>query len=620
MSKILEIIAELPIKVIEHIRSISVNGTPQEIVDKNVNITVPVKTSELTNDSNYVSSGELATAAFSGDYNDLENKPEIPSLDGYATETHVGSEIATHNSSVDSHQDIRGKISDIEDLIPTQASEANQIADKNFVNSSIATATATFRGTFNVVTELNLHYNSTHLEIANALDDLVGDYQIEADNNDYCFVQIPTADSTPTEIAKIERYKFAVDHFVFEYVLNNSGFTAAQWASISSGITSGLVTQIGTNASDILTIQGAITDLNTGLAGKVSKSGDTMTGSLLLSTVDGNKWIGAQRGSGSTLTRDCIYWSNGGGSTYFGQMNSDYTGIQTTFARMNSVSGLIMAGTRGVFENNSTAEENRLQRYDKIFTTGIISDTKTWSTDADGKYSYVISNPVTGPIPNSFITEWNTKCGLYGRQALPKAFNPTTGYFELNGLSDITYEEAIVILAESTQLTMQGTNYPNSRTNLGIQLNSASISRQWQASDSEIAYWANTTWSLGSTTSSKTFLYGCPYLRSIIYSRWSSILGNLTITSCPSLTTIEVAGTTKGPAGNLNLTGAPNLSLQSMVDLVRTSQNGANAKTYTVAGNTWTACQNDTTTYTQGGQTYTGIIAYAAAKNITITN
>ena len=38
------------------IDSISVNGGAQEIVDKNVNITIPTKTSDLTNDSNFLSS------------------------------------------------------------------------------------------------------------------------------------------------------------------------------------------------------------------------------------------------------------------------------------------------------------------------------------------------------------------------------------------------------------------------------------------------------------------------------------------------------------------------------------------------------------------------------------
>ena len=46
--------------------------------NKTINISVPTKTSDLTNDSNFVVSSSLATVATSGFYNDLDNKPYIP--------------------------------------------------------------------------------------------------------------------------------------------------------------------------------------------------------------------------------------------------------------------------------------------------------------------------------------------------------------------------------------------------------------------------------------------------------------------------------------------------------------------------------------------------------------
>ena len=45
---------------------------------KTIDIPVPTKTSDLTNDSNFVVSSSLATVATSGFYNDLDNKPYIP--------------------------------------------------------------------------------------------------------------------------------------------------------------------------------------------------------------------------------------------------------------------------------------------------------------------------------------------------------------------------------------------------------------------------------------------------------------------------------------------------------------------------------------------------------------
>ena len=128
----------------------------------------------------------------------------------------------------------------IESKIPTGASDQNQLADKEYVNNSIATATATYRGAYNLVNDLSLTVGATHEQIATALAGAIG----TADNNDYCFVQIPTSDAAPTQIASIERYKFNGTVWAYEYTLNNSGFTAAQWAALNSGITSGLVAKL----------------------------------------------------------------------------------------------------------------------------------------------------------------------------------------------------------------------------------------------------------------------------------------------------------------------------------------------------------------------------------------
>lgn len=120
--------------------------------------------------------------------------------------------------------------------------EGNEVADKFFVNSSIQTATATYQGSYNLVTDLSLTISASRADIASALGSAISG----EDNNDYAFVEIPTANDNPTEIARIERYKFNGTAWSYEYTLNNSGFTAAQWASINSGINSSLVGDIGT--------------------------------------------------------------------------------------------------------------------------------------------------------------------------------------------------------------------------------------------------------------------------------------------------------------------------------------------------------------------------------------
>ena len=128
----------------------------------------------------------------------------------------------------------------IEGKIPAAASDQNQLADKAFVNSSIATATATYRGAYNLVSDLSLTTAATQQQVAAALALAIS----TADNNDYAFVQIPVSDASPTVIARVDRYKFDGTDWAFEYSLNNSGFTAAQWDALNSGITSGLVTKL----------------------------------------------------------------------------------------------------------------------------------------------------------------------------------------------------------------------------------------------------------------------------------------------------------------------------------------------------------------------------------------
>ena len=78
--------------------TIQKNGTTVKTFTANAssnvtaNITVPTKTSDITNDSNFVASGDLATVATSGSYNDLANKPTVPEIKkrtGASTTTNI---------------------------------------------------------------------------------------------------------------------------------------------------------------------------------------------------------------------------------------------------------------------------------------------------------------------------------------------------------------------------------------------------------------------------------------------------------------------------------------------------------------------------------------------------
>ncbi len=198
---------------------------------------------------------EGATATSTPDWDNIENKPQTFTPSSH---NHTKSEISDFPTlgdaaakgvvtTVDSSADlptsgavktyVDGEVKDIEDLIPSQATDQNQLADKDFVNSSIATATATFKGTFNLVSDLSLTISATNSQIASKLASTISG----EDNNDYAFVQVPTSNNTPTQIAKVVRFKYNGTSWEYEYELNNSGFTAAQWAALNSGITSSQV-------------------------------------------------------------------------------------------------------------------------------------------------------------------------------------------------------------------------------------------------------------------------------------------------------------------------------------------------------------------------------------------
>lgn len=125
--------------------------------------------------------------------------------------------------------DIDARIDGIEEKIPSQASAQNQLADKEFVNSSIATNTATFRGTYNIVTDFGLSINATEAQIVAAIADKMASESIIPTNNDYVFVAFPDA-TVSTQFTKFNRYKYISSNaaWTFEYELNNSSFTADQ--------------------------------------------------------------------------------------------------------------------------------------------------------------------------------------------------------------------------------------------------------------------------------------------------------------------------------------------------------------------------------------------------------
>lgn len=121
--------------VSSNLASVATSGSYTDLSNKP---TIPTKTSELTNDSNFVPSSSLATVATSGSYNDLSNTPTIPTKTSDLTNdsNFVSSSSLATVATSGSYSDLSNK-----PTIPTKTSDLTN--DSNFVSSSSLATVAT---------------------------------------------------------------------------------------------------------------------------------------------------------------------------------------------------------------------------------------------------------------------------------------------------------------------------------------------------------------------------------------------------------------------------------------------------------------------------------------------
>lgn len=193
----------------------------------------------------------------------------------------------------------QSNISAINDKIPDAASSLNQLADKEFVNEGFSYYSPNYRGTFEIVLDLGLSPSATHSQVATAISSKIANPTA----NDYCFIKIPNQTTIPIDsyyvysdytnfnsiddyvgyyiyyndtvvavtdsnkstlsinpgttpallayIKQIDRYEYN-SSWEYKYTNDISGFSVEQWKAINSNITNTLVSQISTNAINIL--------------------------------------------------------------------------------------------------------------------------------------------------------------------------------------------------------------------------------------------------------------------------------------------------------------------------------------------------------------------------------
>lgn len=180
----------------------NINAEPGSVTISNIE-----PTEKVTGDVWVNSNGEVSVYNGSA----WEKKLDI------VTSGELETQVSNINSALNNKASI-ANIVDINNKIPAQASINNKLADKAFVNSSVSTATATFQGTYTNIADLPTE---------------------GVDLNDYAFVS-----GVEDGNAYYDRYKYTGSEWKKEYRLNNSSFTAEQWAAINSGITSGKISEI----------------------------------------------------------------------------------------------------------------------------------------------------------------------------------------------------------------------------------------------------------------------------------------------------------------------------------------------------------------------------------------
>ena len=165
-------------------------------------------------------------------------------------------------------QQLQDDVDAIEEKIPNQASAQNQLADKDFVNSSINSAAAFFRGSFaSRAALLAVAWQTSDPSAANYVS-----------NNDYAYVQ---DDETHSDEAW--RYIYVLqpggsdNGWQPQFRVNESPLTAAQVAALNSGATAALIAQITAN--------------QTAIAGKIDAPNAPALGQFLKWT--GTAWVAA---------------------------------------------------------------------------------------------------------------------------------------------------------------------------------------------------------------------------------------------------------------------------------------------------------------------------------------
>ena len=383
------------------IETVKVNGTVQTVTSKAVDITVPVAGTSNPAMDGTASAGSATTWSKSDHVHPTDTSREAT---------------ANKDSSIPTS--------------PVSGHYPSTEAVVQFVNSSVSTNTANFLGTYDVVTDLGLTTSATNAQIASALNSYTFPAGTTVTNNDYVFVSINY--STTTDVDEYRRFKYSDasnGSWAYEYTLNNSSFTQAQWDAINSAVTSTKVGNYDTHIANTNNPHG-VTKAQVGLGN---------VGNFLAVSTDANQ--------GLTDTQKVNARANIGAGTYSKPTN----GIPSTDMESSVQTSLGKADTAyqkpsgGIPDSDIASASTWNGKQNALPTTGTAST--TYAINVSGKaatagtadsansvaWSNVSGKPTVDQTYNA--TSTNPQSGTAVAQAVAKTVKKADASIIADGLS-----------------------------------------------------------------------------------------------------------------------------------------------------------------------------------------
>lgn len=343
----------------------------------------------------------------------------------------------TNSVSVSDIADAQTDIADIESKIPAQASSSNQLADKDFVNSSINALAAYY-----ITKNAQGDPFATKAELNNATTFYSGGSVRVPTTNDYCIVLADESQQSSTGVAPTTRYSYQGGQWEFQYKINDTPLTAAQLSALNSGITSTLVGQIGTNQTNIASLSTDKADKTYVDGNFVSVNAQTLTDAQ---KAQARANIGAGSASATTVLVNGVAQNS---VSFDSNPQTQIDGKQATIDSTHKLSAdLTEDGTTNkVF---TATEQTKLSGIESGAEVNDVTDVQVNGTS-------ILSSKVANIVTNTAYDATTNKIATMSDIPAPITVDSSMSTTSTNPVQNKIVTEAFKNYASQTQITING--------------------------------------------------------------------------------------------------------------------------------------------------------------------